>query len=80
MLTRLLPGSVVAVAAFTMPEFSVGAGDLVDRGGFDDPPEPAFKQARIKGAGPMKIGQASVCRFPLRFDPGFSSRSDPGCW
>ena len=20
------------------------------------------------------------CRFPLRFDPGFSSRSDPGCW
>ena len=21
-----------------------------------------------------------VCRFPLRFDPGFSSRSDPGCW
>ena len=21
-----------------------------------------------------------ICRFPLRFDPGFSSRSDPGCW
>lgn len=60
MLTRLLPGSVAVVAAFTMPEFSVGAGDLVDRGGFDDPPEPALKQARIKGAGPMKIGQAAV--------------------
>ena len=22
----------------------------------------------------------ATCRFPLRFDPGFSSRSDPGCW
>jgi hypothetical protein len=25
-------------------------------------------------------GEGRVCRFPLRFDPGFSSRSDPGCW
>jgi hypothetical protein len=60
MLTRLLPGSVAVVAAFTMPEFSVGAGDLVERGGFDDPPEPAFRQSRAKGLVPTGIGQAPV--------------------
>jgi aerobic C4-dicarboxylate transport protein len=33
----------------------------------------------LKAVGSV-AGKAFACRFPLRFDPGFSSRSDPGCW
>ena len=51
--------------------------------------------AAIDVGSPLKMGWATSqgrsgcgdptdliadCRFPLRFDPGFSSRSDPGCW
>jgi hypothetical protein len=43
MLTRMLPGGVMVAAALTVPEFSVGAGDL-GRGRLpDEPPEPAAK-------------------------------------
>ena len=28
----------------------------------------------------QRSADAARCRFPLRFDPGFSSRSDPDCW
>lgn len=56
MLTRFLPGTVAVVAALTMPEFSVGAGDVAEGGRFDDPPEPAVKPAQ----GRVKIGQAPV--------------------
>lgn len=55
-LTRFLPGSVALLAAFTMPELSVGAGDRVENGGFDDPPEPAGKP----GPGLVKTGRAQV--------------------
>lgn len=55
-LSRILPGSVAVVAAFTVPEFSVGAGDLVGSSGFDDPPEPAAKPE----LGVVKLGQAGV--------------------
>lgn len=44
------------LAAFTMPELSVGAGDRVENGGFDDPPEPAGKP----GLGLVKTGLAPV--------------------
>lgn len=55
-LARFLPGSVAVLAAFTMPEFSVGAGDLAPHGGFGDPPQPASKQRQDRA----RIGQASV--------------------
>ena len=55
-LTRFLPGSVALLAAFTMPELSVGAGDRVENSGFDDPPEPAGKP----GPGLVKTGLAPV--------------------
>lgn len=42
-MARYLPGSVAVVAALTVPEFSVGAGDLADVTGFDDRPEPAAR-------------------------------------
>lgn len=60
MLTRFLPGSVALVAAFTMPELSVGAGDLAGSGGFDDPPEPASKLGPATGLGLVKPGQTPV--------------------
>ena len=60
MLTRFLPGSVALVAAFTMPELSVGAGDLVKGGGLADPPEPASKPRPKSGLGLAKPGQAPV--------------------
>jgi len=33
-----------------------------------------------KADGIIDVLYRAGCRFPLRFDPGFSSRSDPGCW
>jgi|UPI00082FE73E hypothetical protein len=43
MLTRVLPGGVMVAAALTVPEFSVGAGDM-GRGPTPlDPPEPAAR-------------------------------------
>ena len=60
MLTRFLPGSFVVVAALTIPEFSVGAGDLARGAGFDDPPEPAAKNGAMPGQGPVKLGRAPV--------------------
>ena len=59
-LTRFLPGSVAVVAAFTIPEFSVGAGDLAGNAGFDDPPEPAARNGATPGQGPVKLGQTPV--------------------
>jgi len=43
MLTRVLPGGVMVAAALTMPEFSVGAGDMGRGPAPADPPEPAAK-------------------------------------
>lgn len=43
MLTRVLPGGVMVAAALTVPEFSVGAGDLGRSPTPLDPPEPAAK-------------------------------------
>jgi len=31
----------------------------------------------IVGCGPAGLTLAAQCRFPLRFDPGFPSRTDP---
>lgn len=61
-LTRFLPGSVAVVAALTIPEFSVGAGDLAGSGstGFDDPPEPSARKGATPGQGPVKLGQTPV--------------------
>jgi hypothetical protein len=61
-LTRFLPGSVAVVAALTIPEFSVGAGDLAGSGstGFDDPPEPSAKKGATPGQGPVRLGQTPV--------------------
>lgn len=55
-MTRFLPGSVAVVAAFTVPEFSVGAGDLANITGFDDLPEPAAKPRTE----PPRLGVAPV--------------------
>jgi hypothetical protein len=43
LLTRGLPGSVAVVAALTIPEFSVGAGDLDGNKRRPSPPEPQVK-------------------------------------
>lgn len=42
-LTRVLPGGVMVAAALTVPEFSVGAGDMGRGPAPLDPPEPAAK-------------------------------------
>jgi hypothetical protein len=44
LLTRGLPGSVAVVAALTIPEFSVGAGDLDGNKPRPNPPEPRAKE------------------------------------
>lgn len=46
LLGRALPGSVVVVAALTVPEFSVGAGDLAGGKPRTKPLEPALKDAQ----------------------------------
>jgi hypothetical protein len=43
LLTRMLPGSMLVVAALAVPEFSVGAGDLNGGEGLSDPPEPTAR-------------------------------------
>ena len=63
-MTRFLPGSVAVVAAFTIPEFSVGAGDRAGSQGFDNPPEPAVKQGIGRGQGLVKL-EASPSRRKL---------------
>ena len=52
MMTRMLPGGVMVAAALTMPEFSVGAGDMGRGPEPADPPEPA---ARPDPAKPQRI-------------------------
>lgn len=51
--TRALPGSVAVVAALTIPEFSVGAGDLTGARDLDKPLDP-----------PSKAGQGLGKRVP----------------
>lgn len=50
--TRALPGSVAVIAALTIPEFSVGAGDLGGAERFDNPPVPH----PVAGQGLVKRG------------------------
>jgi len=52
MMTRMLPGGVMVAAALTMPEFSVGAGDMGRGPEPADPPEPA---ARPDPAKPQRL-------------------------
>jgi len=62
-LARILPGSIAVVAALTVPEFSVGAGDLVGGDRFDDPSEPPSTTGldRVKrGSGAAKGPFAGV--------------------
>ena len=40
----------------------------------------AFATLRLRAFTRQFAELPHSCRFPLRFDPGFSSRSDPGCW
>jgi hypothetical protein len=47
--TRALPGSVAVFAALTIPEFSVGAGDLGGANGLDDPLDPASNAGQSLG-------------------------------
>lgn len=47
--TRALPGSVAVVAALTIPEFSVGAGDLTGPRGLDKPLDPPSKAGQGQG-------------------------------
>ena len=47
--SRALPGTVLAVAALTVPEFSVGAGDLKGGKGPADPLDPDFDAGRAQG-------------------------------
>jgi hypothetical protein len=68
MLTRILPGGVMVMAALALPEFSVGAGDLGGGEGLSDPPEPAAGrgQARVKrGSETVKPGLAGVRYAPI---------------
>lgn len=60
MWSRVLPGSVAVVAALTVPEFSVGAGDLAGGDRFDDPLGPPaetgldrFKRGSGAAKGPL---------------------------
>lgn len=49
MLTRGLPGSVAVIAALTVPEFSVGAGDLGGAKGREKPLEPSAGARQAPG-------------------------------
>jgi hypothetical protein len=76
-LARTLSGGVAVVAALTMPELSVGAGDLGGGKALDDPPEPpsATGQDRAKrGSGAAK-GRLAGVRYGalLEVSPGPSS-------
>jgi len=43
--------------------------------------QPRRLRNEVLGIGAILVEDRRLdCRFPLRFDPGFSSRSDPGCW
>ena len=68
-MSRVLPGGMVVVAALTMPELSVGAGDLARGDHFDDPPlpPPSLKQAPTArlGAARARPGLAGVRYAPI---------------
>ena len=83
MLSRVLPGSVVVVAALTLPELSVGAGDFVESAGGTgartDPPRPLpIKErpdARLASA-PVKSVLTGVRYAPI-IDLGPDFERDP---
>jgi hypothetical protein len=71
MIARVVPGSVVVVAALTVPEFSVGAGDINGGGGRDGPPEPIPAKdpaARRLGTAPASMPELDGVRYAALFD------------
>jgi hypothetical protein len=75
MLTRVLPGGMIVAAALTMPEFSVGAGDIGRGPEPVDPPEPAARpgsartQRLVSSAAPTHPKLAGV-RYAAVIDLG----------
>ncbi|QDH33632.1 hypothetical protein [Porphyrobacter sp. YT40] len=70
LMSRVLPGGMVVVAALTVPELSVGAGDLGGGNHVDDPPlppSPSLKQTTTTrlGAARAKPGLAGVRYAPV---------------
>lgn len=68
LLTRILPGGVMVMAALALPEFSVGAGDLGGGEGLSDPPEPAARRGQAgvnRGSETAKPGLAGVRYAPI---------------
>lgn len=58
LLARMLPGSVLIALAFTLPELSVGAGDIGKRLGDPEPPEPAANPIKVGFRGAIDSAQA----------------------
>ena len=70
LMSRVLPGGMVVLAALTVPELSVGAGDLGGGDHADDPPlppPPSFKQTPTARLGAVRVqpGLAGVRYAPV---------------
>jgi hypothetical protein len=74
LMTRALPGTIVAFAAMTIPELSVGAGDLGEGRPSDDLPEPKRAAAPRQAASSVLADQPAALagvRYAslLRYEP-----------
>ena len=73
-MTRALPGTIVAFAAMTIPELSVGAGDLGEGRPSDDLPEPKRAAPPLQAASSVLADQPAALagvRYAslLRYEP-----------